>query len=667
MPWGNKYPDMKNDPTYLEGRVSNVETSLAQKAQQADLNTTNSNVAQNTANIATNTANIASHSSQIAALASGSPKPVSLVSQMTDNTKSYVYTGTESGYTSGHWYYWNGSAWADGGVYQSAGIADQSVKLKSLNFKPLMVNGSGKNLINKNTVTTGYYVRYDNGQLNALGSYSASDYIDVSRYRGQNLALSMGEQTAFYDVNKVFISGNTNVPYPGTPLVVPSNAFYIRVSIPNTKIDTAQLEVGSTSTEYEQFGNYLTPKVSTAYVETNGNDSTAIIGQRSNPFATINAALDSLSSTGGIIKIGVGRFAPVDKTKVKDNVSFIGTKKPQVNSDYSGLLDGTGTIINGAFQCINHNNIDIRDLGVDSGANICASLYSNSDTIEGITISPFNIGGPYSNLPLLQNIKLENVIAITKNSTVSVHTILVEGVQGAYLNNLETYWGMFGMALKLVKSQANNLRAHGGGTAGITLRHSPNYYAPLSDSQFSNLFIDAINSTGAGLYIWSDAPNNASLQNVNVDGINIIGTSYGIEYIATDHSYILNCNLNNIVIDGSKQYGIYMQGYTLRNSINNVSIIAPSSHAVNIADSKCEANQLNNIKIIGVPAGTNAKGFIFNGKNNMASNLYIENFTQSGIDNTSTGKNYVNGAIFNNVANPYTGDVTTLVKDGVAS
>lgn len=52
----------------------------------------------------------------------GSPLVASTVSAMSDTTKVYVYTGSESGYTTGHWYYWNGTAWTDGGVYQSSGI-----------------------------------------------------------------------------------------------------------------------------------------------------------------------------------------------------------------------------------------------------------------------------------------------------------------------------------------------------------------------------------------------------------------------------------------------------------------------------------------------------------------------------------------------------------------
>ncbi|AFE86636.1 neck passage structure protein [Lactococcus phage ASCC473] len=59
---------------------------------------------------------------KVSALSSGVPKEVSLVSSMTDKTKSYVYTGTEPGYTPGNWYYWNGTIWAPGGTYQATAI-----------------------------------------------------------------------------------------------------------------------------------------------------------------------------------------------------------------------------------------------------------------------------------------------------------------------------------------------------------------------------------------------------------------------------------------------------------------------------------------------------------------------------------------------------------------
>lgn len=52
----------------------------------------------------------------------GSPLAASTVAGMTDTTKIYVYTGSETGYTAGNWYYWNGSAWESGGVYNAVAL-----------------------------------------------------------------------------------------------------------------------------------------------------------------------------------------------------------------------------------------------------------------------------------------------------------------------------------------------------------------------------------------------------------------------------------------------------------------------------------------------------------------------------------------------------------------
>lgn len=52
----------------------------------------------------------------------GSPLTASTAAAMTNTDKVYVYTGSESGYLYGHWYYYNGTAWTDGGVYQSQGV-----------------------------------------------------------------------------------------------------------------------------------------------------------------------------------------------------------------------------------------------------------------------------------------------------------------------------------------------------------------------------------------------------------------------------------------------------------------------------------------------------------------------------------------------------------------
>lgn len=81
--------------------------------------------------------------SQISGLASGSPLTASSTADMTDTTKIYVNT------TNGHWYYYNGTTWTDGGTYQSTGIADGSVVWNdfSEDLKNIIKNGTWYNTI----------------------------------------------------------------------------------------------------------------------------------------------------------------------------------------------------------------------------------------------------------------------------------------------------------------------------------------------------------------------------------------------------------------------------------------------------------------------------------------------------------------------------------------
>lgn len=61
-------------------------------------------------------------------LAAGSPLAVSTVAEMTDTDAVYLYTGSETGYTLGDWYYYDGSDWVSGGAY-GAGVIDPSLSI----------------------------------------------------------------------------------------------------------------------------------------------------------------------------------------------------------------------------------------------------------------------------------------------------------------------------------------------------------------------------------------------------------------------------------------------------------------------------------------------------------------------------------------------------------
>ena len=62
----------------------------------------------------------------------GSPLVANTAAEMTNINKIYVYTGSEAGYSTGHWYYYEGGSWQDGGLYNSA-AADSAMSDSSTN------------------------------------------------------------------------------------------------------------------------------------------------------------------------------------------------------------------------------------------------------------------------------------------------------------------------------------------------------------------------------------------------------------------------------------------------------------------------------------------------------------------------------------------------------
>lgn len=51
----------------------------------------------------------------------------STAAAMVDKSQVYVYVGNENGYTFGDWYFWGGSAWVSGGVYNAVALPNEVV------------------------------------------------------------------------------------------------------------------------------------------------------------------------------------------------------------------------------------------------------------------------------------------------------------------------------------------------------------------------------------------------------------------------------------------------------------------------------------------------------------------------------------------------------------
>lgn len=149
-------------------------------------------------------------------------------------------------------YTWNGSAWVSTQIQANGtGIADKSLTPKKLDrfYLPSVI---GKNLFDKSVALKDKGIQVANGTVVDIEGYYVSDFVAVAP--GTNYFLKYSGWSAFYDVNKVYISGGA---YNGfTP---PANASFFRFTTTTANLDTQQLEVGTSATAYEPYRMQLAP------------------------------------------------------------------------------------------------------------------------------------------------------------------------------------------------------------------------------------------------------------------------------------------------------------------------------------------------------------------------------------------------------------------------
>lgn len=213
----------KKDISAMTMSLSEVNSKLAQKAKQIDLENINAIVGGNTTGI--NKLN-----SLVDALASGAPKPVTLVNQMTDTSKAYLYQGTENGYSAGYIYFHNGNAWVIGQQYLAPDI---STNIKNVTNTYLGID----------TITN----KLSNGNFSSLvGWTSTSDYIAASSLSVSN--------------NTLKVTGTTTAragARSGTGYFEVGKRYYakIKVRVTNTQCAIIQLKQG----DLKVFGQITNP------------------------------------------------------------------------------------------------------------------------------------------------------------------------------------------------------------------------------------------------------------------------------------------------------------------------------------------------------------------------------------------------------------------------
>jgi hypothetical protein len=185
---------------------------------------------------------------------------------------------------------------------------------------------SGKNIYNPNdsNVATGFYVDGTNGVLVANASYKTTGFIEV--IGGSSYALSYKSQLAWYDINKIFISGSL-AGDTNKIQVAPSNAKYLRAMLLITD-QSFQVENGTSVTAYEPYSMTLKdPKGKEVVLgikdATVTLDKLACITIGKNLFnkdtATKNTYIDNLGGVGSNTSYLVSTFIAV-----KSNTQYYG-------------------------------------------------------------------------------------------------------------------------------------------------------------------------------------------------------------------------------------------------------------------------------------------------------------------------------------------------------
>ena len=111
------------------------------------------------------------------------------------------------------------------------------------------VNVCGKNLFNKNAITSGYRLAL-NGTIVSDASYYVSEFIIVSENTEyiKNTLADAYHRFCFYNSNYEFISYSNN-----SSITTPNNCQYVRICGLLTELNNTQLEKGNQATTYEEY------------------------------------------------------------------------------------------------------------------------------------------------------------------------------------------------------------------------------------------------------------------------------------------------------------------------------------------------------------------------------------------------------------------------------
>ena len=262
------------------------------------------------------------------------------------------------------------------------------------------------NIINLETITDNAYISYLTGSREENSAFVATDYLQVkgnTLYRADN---AYNQQFAFYDENKVYISGLVS-PLPTHTFTTPINAVYARFTIPKTMLNTVVIAEASVFPKSYQPFKVKTFKdialsnenrVTEIWVSADSTDTDTKVkfrGKNAIQLA-LNSITDATMGNRYIIRVKKGLY------KITKATDFIG---------YPGY----------PAMILTKNHVDIVGQGIDNTIVWAELPYNDEDvgpSANGQTYSRFQYQTVYD---YADDSELKDICFVGKNLRYTVH------------------------------------------------------------------------------------------------------------------------------------------------------------------------------------------------------------------------------------------------------
>jgi len=267
--------------------------------------------------------------------------------------------------------------------------------------------------------------------------------------------------------------------------------------------------------------------------------------------ATVAAAVNSLVAGGTVRLLPTVYISPYDTEAghlTKNSVTFAGAKMPNVNAGNTALENGT--IIQGSFMVFAHN-VTVLDLGVDCGLTVCDALYGGTSQ-EGFTIANLSTH-PAATAPF-KGFRAENIQVLLKDTagTTMNHGFLCEYVDGAFVKNIRTQYGLHGIVFKATNSTGIGLWAKDCTGEGVIIKSDS--YAQSGQSSYSGINIQSTTQgVGGGLVLFAASDN---LGHIDVSDVIINNTSFGLQINGLPGNVAEDITINKISITNVTGFGV---------------------------------------------------------------------------------------------------------------